>query len=152
MTMVGNPSKVVKDKKIPPRWCRSGNACPWSNCKFRHERCAHYDNWIRRGRRGNNCRCADTDPESKKNPVEGGCKYDHRDMKNLKVFVETVPVTTESDLWEHFFEKGLELYISDVFDPRGMAYLDRCLLIRSLVAAGVDHVDHGDHIVICYQD
>lgn len=146
----------TKQKKVekagPPRWCRDGNACPWSNCKFRHERCSHYDNWLKRGKKGLNCRCHTVDPDGNKSTKDGGCMYDHRDRSKLKLFVETVPVDTESDLWDNFFLKGLELYISDVFDPRALTYMDRCLLIRSLVAANIDHEDHGDHIVICYPE
>ena len=144
------PKKV--EKSMPLRWCRDGNACQWLNCKFRHERCSHYDNWLKRGKRGMNCRCYSTDPDGNKSQKDGGCMYDHRDPKKLKMFVETLPVNTESELWENFFQKGLELYISDVVDPRGMTYLDRCLLIRSLKAADIEHEDHGDHIVICYAE
>lgn len=147
---VGKPKKA--ENTMPVRWCRDGNACPWINCKFRHERCSHYDNWVKRGKKGNNCRCFATDPDSNKSQKDGGCMYDHRDPKKLKVFVETLPVKTESQMWDYFMEKGLELHISDVLDPREMTYMDRCLLIRSLKASDVYHEDHGDHIIIFYPD
>lgn len=153
---VGRPkltrcNAIVEEYKPPPKWCRNGNACEWKNCKFRHERCSHYDNWVKRGKRGHNCRCHETDPESKKTPEEGGCKYDHRDPAKLKMFIETVPCSNESELWENFYPRGLEACFADVVDVSGMSRMDVSLLVRSLNAAGVKYEDNGDWMTI-YMD
>jgi hypothetical protein len=147
-TVVGEKPKPVQEVK--QKWCRDGNACQWSNCKFRHERCSHYDNWIRRGKKGHSCRSITSDPASNKRPDEGGCMYDHRDPKTLKMFVETVPCSSESELWDHFMCKGLEPYLGDAFEYKNMTRLDRALLIRSLKAAGVEFDDTENYIMICF--
>lgn len=133
-------TKVVEEYKAPARWCRNGNACEWKNCKFRHERCTHYDNWVKRGKRGHNCRCAD----SMKRPEDGGCKYDHRDVSKLKMFVETLPCSNELEMWDNFMPLGLEAHYPEVVDIRGMKKMDISLLIRSLNAAGVHYEYNGD--------
>lgn len=149
---VGHPSvqkHVTFVDKAPQRWCRDGNACPWSDCKFRHERCTHYDNWIARGKKGHNCRCHATDPESNKSPRDGGCKYDHRDAEKLTKFLEPLPCTTEEEMWDNFYQYGLDHHFADVYDIRKMDKLYRGLLIRSLAAAEVDF-EEGDECVIIY--
>lgn len=143
---------IVAEKQAPAKWCRAGNACPWLNCKFRHERCSHFDNWVARGKKGFNCRCHVTDPESKKMPIEGGCKYDHRDPATLKMFVETLPCSTERELWDSFYDKGLRLHVSDVFNIRRMSKSGQLLLMRSLDAAGIEYVDERKYMYIYYTD
>jgi hypothetical protein len=125
-----------------PRWCKHGNACIWQNCPFRHERCAHFDNWLARGKRGYNCRCITTDPDSCKSPEEGGCKYDHRILNKLQVYHVSLPCKTESELWDSFIERGLECHSSDAYDISKMSRTDKSLLIRSLNAAGVTYEDN----------
>lgn len=132
-------TRMVEEYKAPTRWCRNGNACEWKNCKFRHERCAHYDNWVKRGKRGHNCRCHATDPESKKRPEDGGCKYDHRDLSKLNVFIEALPCSTELELWDSFMPLGLEAHYPEIVDLRGMKKSDVSLLVRSLNAAHVSY-------------
>lgn len=148
--VVGKTTKVVEQaqEKRPAKWCRDGNACPWVNCKFRHERCSHYDNWLQRGKRGNNCRCCVTDPNSCKPVTEGGCMYDHRDVSKLKVFVELAPCATETELWDSFFVRGLEYHSGYSYNTSQMARLDRALLIRSLTAANVEFEDYGELVNI----
>lgn len=153
---VGHPKltramAIVEEFKPPAKWCRDGNACQWKNCKFRHERCSHYDNWIRRGKRGHNCRCYTTDPESKKRPDEGGCMYDHRDMSKLQMFVETVSCSSESELWEQFYERGLDMRVVDIYDMRQMSRLDKALLIRSLRAHNIQHEEDDTCIHIYFE-
>ena len=151
--VVGPPKLARADAIVaPPKWCRAGNACPWLNCKFRHERCSHFDNWVARGKKGFNCRCHATDPDSKKCPTEGGCKYDHRDPKTLKMFLETLPCSTERELWDSFYEKGLRLHVSDVFNIRRMSVKNQALLMRSLDAAGIEYVDERTYMYIYYTD
>jgi len=147
---VGQPKVKVEEFKPPPKWCRNGNACEWKNCKFRHERCSHYDNWVKRGKKGHNCRCHATDPESTKRPDEGGCMYDHRDPRKLKMFIETLPCSNESEIWENFMQRGLEGCFADVYDVSGMSRLDRALLVRSLTAAGVKFEDHDQWFEIWF--
>ncbi len=141
-------TNVVEEYKPVAKWCRDGNACQWKNCKFRHERCAHYDSWIQRGKKGYNCRCHATDPESCKSPEQGGCKYDHRDLTKLKMFIELVPCSTESELWNSFVMRGLEYHAADGYDVSNMARLDRALLVRSLTNAQVKFEDLGDFMNI----
>ena len=118
-----------------PRWCKHGNACVWSNCKFRHERCEHFDRWIASGKKTRGCRCIQTDPENCKSPEEGGCKYDHRDLSQLREYVEIVSIESESDMWEKFYDMGLRMLAADSVDPTLMSRVDYGLLIRSLIAA-----------------
>lgn len=137
-------TKAEQEWKPLAKWCRDGNACQWKNCKFRHERCSHYDNWIARGKRGYNCRCHATDPMCCKRPDEGGCKYDHRDPAKLKMFIETLPCSNESELWDNFITRGLEWYAADHYDVSGMDRMNRSLLVRSLNAAKIKFEDYGD--------
>jgi hypothetical protein len=139
---------IIQETAKPAKWCRDGNACEWKNCKFRHERCSHYDNWIARGKRGNNCRCCVTDPDSKKRPEDGGCMYDHRDVSKLKMFIESVPCSTEEELWNNFYDLGLEGVMTNVYDTRNMAKQDKSLLTRSLKANNVEFEDRGHRMYI----
>ena len=145
---VGKKTIAVEEWKPVAKWCRDGNACQWKNCKFRHERCAHYDAWIQRGKKGNNCRCHATDPNSCMSPEEGGCKYDHRDASKLKMFIELVPCSTESELWNSFVTRGLEYHAADGYDVTNMSRLDRALLVRSLTSAKVPFEDCGSFMNI----
>lgn len=149
---VGQPKVKEEEHKAPPKWCRDGNACQWKNCKFRHERCSHYDKWLARGKKGHNCRCHATDPQSNKRPDEGGCMYDHRDLSKLKMFVETVPCSNESEIWENFIQRGLEGHCADIYDVSAMARLDRALLVRSLTAANVKFEDHDEWFEIWFNE
>jgi hypothetical protein len=146
---VGRP-KFVEEHTAPVKWCRDGNACQWKNCKFRHERCSHYDNWVKRGRKGHNCRCHETDPESNKSPENGGCKYDHRDLSKLKVFIESVPCSNESELWENFFMRNIEPVACYLFDISKMSKNDKGILFRSLNAAKISYDDYGSHMDIYF--
>ena len=134
----------------PPshRWCRDGNICPWRNCKFRHERCAHYDEWVKRGKKGLNCRACKDDPDGTKRPEEGGCKYDHRDETKLKTFIEHVVIKTERDMWEYFYSRKLDWCFANVFNFSEMEKSDKGILFRSLIAAGIEHEDQDDYIEI----
>ncbi len=146
--------KLTRSNAIAPepvkqaKWCRDGNACEWKNCKFRHERCSHYDAWVARGKKGHNCRCHATDPTSSKRPDRGGCMYDHRDISKLKMFVESVPIANENDIWDHFYELGLEGERSDVYDTSKMCRHDKALLIRSLKANFIEFEDLGSRVYI----
>jgi hypothetical protein len=136
-------SKVVETTFVrPARWCRNGNACQWANCKFRHERCEHYDKWVASRGKTRGCRCQQSDPRNCKSPEEGGCKYDHRDLSKLEMFVESVSITCEADMWEHFMQLGLEAHCGSAVDVTGMRKYERALLIRSLEAAGVHVIDN----------
>jgi hypothetical protein len=147
---VGAPKEEIVTSR-PARWCRNGNACQWANCKFRHERCEHYDRWVASRGRTRGCRCQETDPHNCKTPEEGGCKYDHRDLSKLDVFVETVSITNEGDMWAYFIPLGLDSHCSSAIDVRDMNKHDRALLIRSLAAASgnvVEYEDNGNWIEI----
>jgi hypothetical protein len=142
---VGAPKQVDIAYVRPARWCRNGNACQWANCKFRHERCEHYDKWVASRGRTRGCRCQQSDPHNCKSPEEGGCKYDHRDLSKLDIFVETVPITNEGDMLEYFMPLGLDAHCSSAIDVRDMNKHDRALLVRSLTAAGKDVVEFEDN-------
>jgi hypothetical protein len=150
---VGAPKEVDIAYVRPARWCRNGNACQWANCKFRHERCEHYDKWVASRGRTRGCRCQQSDPRNCKSPEEGGCKYDHRDLSKLDVFVETVPITNEGDMWDYFMPRGLDAHCSSALDVRDMNKHDRALLMRSLEAAGkgvVEFEDNGNWFSYCF--
>ena len=125
-----------------PRWCRNGNACQWANCKFRHERCEHYDKWVSSRGKTRGCRCQQSDPRNCKSPEEGGCKYDHRDLSKLDVFVEIVSIAAEDDMWEYFMPLGLDSHCSSALCVTDMTKHDRALLVRSLTASGVEFADN----------
>lgn len=126
----------------PQRWCKHGNACLWQNCPFRHERCSHYDNWIARGKKGYSCRSCIADPESNKSPEDGGCKYDHRDLKKLALYHNDLPCETVEQLCNSFCKRGLEVYADDAFGIQNMTKTDRALLLRSLKSYGIDFEDN----------
>ena len=132
----------------PLRWCKHGNACLWKNCPFRHERCAHYDTWIARGKRGYNCRCHTTDPESCKSPEEGGCKYDHRDTSKLEIYHAALPCSDEAMLWDSFYERGLNWHGADAYDVSKMSRTNKALLLRSLRTAEIEFDDNDTWLEI----
>lgn len=121
----------------PPKWCKHGNACLWRNCPFRHERCEHHDRWVASGKKTRGCRCLVTDPDSKKSPEEGGCKYDHRDLTKLRTYHKSVPASNEAQIWDSFYELGLEAVMPTIYDTTGMDKFNRMLLIRSLEASEI---------------
>ena len=131
-----------------PRWCRDGNACPWANCSYRHEECTHHTQWLARDQRGYSCRSMRADPHSCKSPEEGGCQYDHREKKHLRIRVDVLPVKTESELWDSFFERGLEPANGSSFDVSGMTGESIRLLIKSLDAAKIQYEDNGKSFLI----
>ena len=128
-----------------PRWCKHGNACLWANCKFRHEVCEHHMKWVSSRGKTRGCRCQQTDPRNCKSPEEGGCKYDHRDLSKLDVFVEIVPITNEGDMWEYFGPLGLDAHCGSAIDVTGLSKHNRALLVRSLMSAGKDVVEFEDN-------
>ena len=136
MSITSESSYVVRRENaiLPPeRWCRNGNACLWGNCKFRHERCSHYDAWVKSGKSGRPlCRSFQTDPCSNKSPENGGCRYDHRDRNTLIEFVKYLPCSTDEVLWESFVDKGIREAANDVFIVSDMKDHDIDLLLRSL--------------------
>lgn len=108
-----------------PRWCDNGNACIYSNCPHRHERCAHFA--------AGKCRVKNMDK-----PCDGGCLYDHRDGSTLVEFVRNVPLFDYEDIMEQFESKGLIEIPSgfERFDLTKMTLADRKLLVRSLKDGG----------------
>jgi len=138
--MVGAPKQEAAIRA--PRWCKHGNACIWQNCPFRHERCEHFDKWVASRGKTRGCRCQIEDPRNCKSPEEGGCKYDHRDLRKLEVYHKSLPCKTEKDLWNNFFERGLEGHGADAYDVSGMSRTNRALLVRSLQADGVVFEDN----------
>ena len=123
-----------------PKWCKHGNACLWQNCPFRHERCVHHDNWISRGKRGYSCRALTYDRDSCKSPEEGGCKYDHRDLSKLDVYVHSLPCLTEKELMESFYDLGLSFTgLGDIYDISKMSKINKGLLIRSIRIANLEY-------------
>jgi len=141
---------TVAPSARPARWCKHGNACLWQNCPFRHERCAHYDNWIARGKKGYTCRSCVADPESCKSPEEGGCKYDHRDLRKLAMYQHDIPCETLEQMWENFSTLGLEAYASDAFGISKMSRTDKALLFRSLKSYDIDFEDNETWIDVCF--
>ncbi len=149
--VVARPARVVErvaEAPRPPRWCMLGNACPRGDCRFRHERCGHYDAWIARGKRGHSCRSLETDPRSLRSPTDGGCKYDHRDPRDLTVTPPPLPVKTESQLFESFYALGLDYLIDGSYDISRMRETDYKRLLRSLKAAGMEYDEFEDYINI----
>lgn len=138
----------VMEAPRAPRWCRLGNSCPRGDCRFRHERCGHYDAWVARGKRGHNCRAMETDPRSVKSPEDGGCKYDHRDPRDLTVTPVPLPVGTETELLDSFALLGLDCLAHGSFGFSHMREADKKLLVRSLNAAHVSYEEHGDYMTI----
>uniref|UniRef100_A0A6C0JLE1 Uncharacterized protein n=1 Tax=viral metagenome TaxID=1070528 RepID=A0A6C0JLE1_9ZZZZ len=135
---VGLPKQEMRQ----PRWCKHGNACIWQNCPFRHERCEHFDKWVASRGKTRGCRCQVTDPRSCKSPEEGGCKYDHRDLRHLEVYHKSLPCNTEAELWDNFYERGLEARADNAYDVTGMTRTNRALLVRSLLASNVEFIDN----------
>ena len=125
-----------------PRWCKHGNACIWQNCPFRHERCEHFDKWVASRGKTRGCRCQVTDPRNCKSPEEGGCKYDHRDTSRLEVYHKSLPCKTEAQLWDSFYERGLDAHAGNAYDVTGMSRTNRALLVRSLQANDVIFEDN----------
>lgn len=134
--------KMEREFVRTPKWCKHGNACLWQNCPFRHERCEHYDNWLASHGRTRGCRCQTTDPRSCKSPEQGGCKYDHRDLSKLDIYYSSLPCKTEAELWNSFYERGLDTHASNAYDVTEMSRVDRALLVRSLIANGVEFEDY----------
>lgn len=122
----------------PMPWCKRGNSCPWENCKFRHERCKHHDQWQASGCKDRPCRSLKYDPLSNKCPADGGCMYDHRNKADLREFIYTVEFTTQDELFDAFRPRGLGVLASEGDGVYTTAFMDkenRALLIRSLNAA-----------------
>ena len=126
---LSDPTSVWSVEK-PKKWCARGNACPYADCKFRHETCTHYWNAKRTGRGG--CKHQVTDPRNNKSPAEGGCKYDHRIASTLTTFVRSVEIGSAEDLWTNF---ELEESIPSLFDVQEMDEIKRGILKRSLAAS-----------------
>lgn len=128
----------------PMPWCKRGNSCLWANCKFRHERCKHHDQWIASGSVDNRgCRSLKYDPLSNKCPADGGCMYDHRDKTDLREFIYTVEFTTQDELLNAFRSRGIGVLTSEGEGVYTTAFMDkenRALLIRSLNAARDDEI------------
>lgn len=111
-------------------WCKSGNSCPWSNCKFRHEKCQF----------GKNCK----DPST--------CKYDHRDRKKLKVFLDCVDVSTEQKLIDSFFDQGLEPVTPNIYDKSNMTSVSKAVLYKSLIKCKIPFEKLEGSICIRYME
>jgi hypothetical protein len=135
----------------PAKWCKHSNACLWQNCPFRHERCAHYDNWIARGKKGYTCRSCVADPDSCKSPEEGGCKYDHRDLRKLAMYQKDLPCETIEQMCDNFCKLGLEVYASDAFGISNMSRTDKALLFRSLKTYDIEFEDNETWIDVCFR-
>lgn len=116
-------------------WCKRGNSCPWSNCKFRHVRCMHFDRWKASDCEGRGCRSLKYDPLSNKCPADGGCQYDHRGREDMREFIEKVEILNEEDLMKHFGGIGLEYISNETYDTSDMKKEDKQMMIRSLKAA-----------------
>lgn len=145
--VVARPERVEVAVR-PARWCRDGNACSRGDCRYRHERCAHYDAWLARGKRGHNCRAMDMDPRSVRSPENGGCKYDHRDPRDLTITPATLPVRTETELLDSFALRGLDCLAHGSFGFTRMRQSDKDLLVRSLDAAHVAYEEFADYMTI----
>lgn len=111
-------------------WCKNGNNCPWSNCKFRHESCQF----------GKKCK----DPSN--------CKYDHRDKRKLKVFLDCVDVSTEEKLLIEFFDKGLEPVTPNIYDKSTMTSVSKAVLYKSLIKCNIPFEKLEGSICIRYAE
>jgi len=135
-------------------WCKRGNSCLWWNCKFRHERCKHHDQWKASGCKGYACRSLKYDPLSNKCPKDGGCMYDHRKKADLREFTYTLNITEPSNIEEQFADRGIVLLGNEQYSTKDMEKEDRSLLIRSLSAARDEEIlqygedDDGDIVII----
>jgi len=139
--VVGQTKQTDEAFVKAPKWCKHGNACVWSNCKFRHERCEHYDKWVASNGKTRGCRCQQSDPNNCKSPEDGGCKYDHRDLSQLDTFIESVQIQSEQDLWENFYDRGLDIRAADHYDLAKMNKYNKALLLRSLQASKITYED-----------
>lgn len=129
----------------PMPWCKRGNSCMWANCKFRHERCKHHDQWTASGCKDRPCRSLKYDPLSNKCPADGGCMYDHRDKTDLREFIYTLDFTTQDELFDAFRSRGLGVMAAEgdgIYTTSFMDKENRALLIRSLNAARDDEILH----------
>jgi hypothetical protein len=138
---VAGEEKIV-EVRAPPRparWCREGNACPWIDCPFRHEKCMHFT----QGR----CRATRTDPKNCKSPAEGGCQYDHRNMRML-MSCQPIALSSESEMWTKFMPLGLDAHSSSCLALSEMDRPSRKMLIGSLEIAQqqgrISHLDVSD--------
>lgn len=136
----------------PMPWCKRGNSCLWGNCKFRHERCKHHDQWQDSGCKGRPCRSLKYDPLSNKCPADGGCMYDHRDKADLREFIYTVDISDPSKIKDQFAYRGIMLLGNEQYSTEEMDKEDRALLIRSLNAARDDEIlqygeDDDGHLI-----
>lgn len=135
-------ASIIENEIIrPPRWCRDGNACRWSDCGFRHQTCTHFSI--------GKCRALRNDPQSNMCPKEGGCMYDHRDHLTLLIKPkDALPVTTDKKLFDSFYERGLMPYASNIYDVRDMSDEDYDLLVHSLNVAGSFYETWGGRVRI----
>jgi hypothetical protein len=130
------PDVVERRKSTRPMpWCKRGNSCLWRNCKFRHQRCKHHDQWQAAGCKGYACRSLKYDPLSNKCPADGGCMYDHRDEAILREFTYTLEISDHSNIEEQFTDRGIMFLGNEEYSTKDMEKEDRALLIRSLNAA-----------------
>ena len=148
--VVGVKVETLQTSSAPrvARWCKHGNACLWQNCPFRHERCEHYDKWVESRGRTRGCRSQQTDQHNCSSPEDGGCKYDHRDMRTLEVYHKSLPCSSEKELWDSFYTRGLEYHAANCFDVSGLSRTNRALLIRSLEAVKIPYEDYGNWMQI----
>lgn len=108
-------------EKRPPRWCKDGNTCQWKTCVFRHEKCSF----------GARCRSWQNDKGNTKTPENGGCPYDHRDHSKLITLVPRV-FANEADMWEMFWDHGLDARTSSIVDVSSMSTNARAALYSCL--------------------
>ena len=136
--VVNNSSKPEVKPELKP-WCTYGNACAYKNCKNRHETCEHHAKWLANGKTGHSCRSLREDPFSCKSPMYGGCKYDHRDHSKLQTWVDNLPCSSETEIWESFGKFRLEASSSYLFDTSEMERRHKGLLFASLIHDGVEY-------------
>jgi hypothetical protein len=117
-----------------PRWCSLANSCPWINCKFYHKRCVEHVVHASSGGRTPPC------------PYGVACEYDHRDFTKLRIR----EAYTEMDMWDDFWEKGLDAHSSSTFNMSEMKEEDREELMRRLEENRIDFDSCGGDIIMIY--
>lgn len=119
------------------RLCRRGNTCPYSDCAFSHPACS----------KGKGCSF-----NNNRLPLEGGCRFDHRDSTVLVKRETSSPISNERELFDKFIQFGLEWPFGNVYDTQNMEGAYRDLLVRTLKKSSIEFIDHTDWMEINFEN
>lgn len=131
MSLTGTISFWQKEK---PRWCVMGNRCPWMNCGYYHKLCVNHVVHIASKRRQPDCQYGIA------------CEHDHRDFSKLLIKMDY----DEMDMWNEFYEKGLDAHSSTMLNMSEMSEEDRELLMSRLEDNRIEYDWWGNHLILVY--